>query len=192
MAMDVFAAAQTLNRKAALEEWYQICDPTLAFTDPSYREMLDLWRAKAGARKMPNRSDMTLRDLKGVLRHLLILERVDQNPSRYRFRLIGTSMTGIAGHHTGRMVDEILTPEDNRRLIQCWDMVLDVEQPLRFLGRVHLDGKEYLTAENLYVPLANDNEEPAFVMGLCRYMPRNRDAEAVWENQLASLPGGLL
>ena len=33
---------------------------------------------------------------------------------------------------------------------------------------------------------------PAFVMGLCRYVPRNRDAEATWENQLASLPGGLL
>ena len=67
-----------------------------------------------------------------------------------------------------------------------------VEQPLRFLGRVHLEGKEYLSAENLYVPLANDNDEPAFVMGLCRYVPRNRDAEATWENQLASLPGGLL
>ena len=190
--MDVFAAAQTLNRKAALEEWYQICDPTLAFTDSSYLEMLDLWRAKAGARKMPNRSDMTLRDLKGVLRHLLILERVEQNPSRFRIRLIGTSLTSLAGDHTGKMVDEILPAEDLHRLTQCWDLVLDVEQPLRFLGRVHLEGKEYLTAENLYVPLANDNEEPAFVLGLCRYTPRNRDVEATWENQLASLPGGLL
>jgi hypothetical protein len=190
--MDVLAAAQALNQKAAREEWYQICDPTLAFSDNSYREMLDLWRAKAGDRTMPKRSDMTPRDLKGVLRHLLILERVEQNPSRFRFRLIGTSMTGVAGHHTGRMVDEILPADDSHRLAQCWDLVLNSQQPLRFLGRVHLEGKEYLSAENLYVPLANDNDEPAFVMGLCRYTPRNRDVEATWENQLASLPGGLL
>ena len=103
-----------------------------------------------------------------------------------------TSLTSLAGDHTGKMVDEILPAEDLHRLTQCWDLVLDVEQPLRFLGRVHLEGKEYLTAENLYVPLANDNEEPAFVLGLCRYTPRNRDVEATWENQLASLPGGLL
>ncbi len=68
---------------------------------------------------MPNRSDMTLRDLKvDVLRHILILERVEQNPSCFRFRLIGTSMTGIAGHHTGKMVDEILPAEDNSRPVQ--------------------------------------------------------------------------
>ena len=190
--MDILAAAQALNRKAALEEWYQICDPTLAFSDDCYREMLELWRNKAGDRKMPRRTEMTLRDLKGVLRHLLILERMEQHPSRYRFRLIGTGMTGMAGDQTGKMVEDSLSAQDNHRLSQCWDLVLESEQPLRFLGRVHLEGKEYLTAENFYVPLANDNDEPAYVMGLCRYMPRNRDIESSWENQLASLPGGLL
>jgi hypothetical protein len=189
--MDVFAAAQALNQKAAREEWYQICDPTLAFSDPIYHELLDLWRTKAGDRKMPRRSDITPRDIKTILRNILILERVEQNPSRYRFRLIGTSTTGVMGHHTGKMVDEVL-PAASDRLAQSWDLVLETAQPLRFLGRVHLDGKEFLTAENFYVPLANDNDEPAFAMGLCRYMPRNRDAEAIWENQLASLPGGLL
>ncbi len=30
--------------------------------------------------------------------------------------------------------------------------MLDPEKPLRFLGRVHLEGKEYLSAENLLRP----------------------------------------
>jgi hypothetical protein len=63
---------------------------------------------------------------------------------------------------------------------------------MRFLGRVHLEGREYLDAENLYVPLANDNDVPTFAMALCRYTPRRSDDEETWENQIASIPGGLL
>jgi hypothetical protein len=29
-------------------------------------------------------------------------------------------------------------------------------------------------------------------MAFCRYTPRQSDAEESWENQLASIPGGLL
>jgi len=60
------------------------------------------------------------------------------------------------------------------------------------MGRVHLEGKEYLNAENLLVPLADDNDQPTFVMGLCRYSPRHTESEESWENQIASIPGGIL
>jgi hypothetical protein len=42
------------------------------------------------------------------------------------------------------------------------------------------------------VPLANDNGEPTYVLGQCRYTPRRSETEDIWENQMASLPGGLL
>jgi hypothetical protein len=57
---------------------------------------------------------------------------------------------------------------------------------------VHLQGRDYLHAENLFVPLSDENGEPAFVMGMCRYMPRTSNAQESWENELASMPGGLL
>jgi len=63
---------------------------------------------------------------------------------------------------------------------------------MRFVGRVRLKGREYLDAENLFVPLANDEGQPTFVMGLCRYVPRRSECEESWENQIASIPGGLL
>jgi hypothetical protein len=190
--MDLIAAARALNRKAAREKWYHICDPTLAFRDPLHHELLDLWRTKAGDRKMPKRSDITPRDLKNVLRNLLIVERVEQHPSRFRFRLVGTGLTNMAGDLTGKMVDEVVPPEHLPRWVDCCDLVLDGARPLRFLGRVHLEGKEYLNAENLYVPLANDNDEPTFAMAMCRYTPRDSNTDDDWDNELASLPGGLL
>jgi hypothetical protein len=78
------------------------------------------------------------------------------------------------------------------RWVDCFDMILDGGQPMRFIGRVHLEGREYLNAENLYIPLANDNDKPTFTMALCRYTPRRSENEQSWENQIASIPGGLL
>lgn len=190
--MNVLVAAKALNQKAVQQNWHHFCDPMLSFKDPAYNQLLSLWQTKAGGRPMPLRSDITPRDLKDVLRNIVIFERVEQNPSRYRWRVIGTSITDILGHNTGKMVDESVPPEFLPRWIECGDMILDGGKPLRFLGRVHLQGREYLHAEHLYVPLANDNDEPSFVMGLCRYTPRTSDSMESWENELASIPGALL
>ncbi len=141
---------------------------------------------------MPSRSDITPRDLKDILRTVLLFERVSQNPSHYRWRLIGTGLTSILGENTGKTLEESLPPAHIERWTDCGDMILEGGQPLRFLGRVHAQGREYLDAENLFVPLANDNGEPSFILGQCRYTPRRSETEDIWENQMASLPGGLL
>jgi hypothetical protein len=190
--MNISAAVKALNERAAREKWYHVCDPTLSFSDPSYEQLLNLWRAKTGARKMPLRSDMTPRDLKTLLRNILVLERVSREPSRYKFRLVGTGLHGMAGELTGKMVDEVVSSEHLPRWVGCGDLILDGGQPMRFVGRVHLEGKEYLNAENLYVPLANDDGDPTFIMGLCRYSPRHTEAEESWESQIASIPAAFL
>lgn len=190
--MNVLAAAKKLNQKAAEQKWHHFCDPGLAFSDPIYGRFLSLWRNKAGARAMPTRSEMTFRDLKDFLRDIVIFERTSKNPSKYNWRLIGTKVTEVAGHNTGKTFDETVPPEHLPRWIECGDLILDGGLPLRFLGRVHINGREYLNAENLFVPLADDNNEPAFAMGLCHYTPRRTDNEETWECQIASIPGGLL
>ncbi len=190
--MNVLDAAKALNQRAAREKWHHYCDPTLAFSDDSYHRLLSLWRTKAGDRKMPRRSDLTPRDLKDVLRNIVIFERVEQEPSRYRWRLIGTNLTHMAGDNTGKMLEDTVPSEHMPRWIECFDLILDGGQPLRFLGRVHLQGREYLDAENLYVPLANDHDEPTYAMALCRYTPRRSETEESWENQIASIPAGLM
>lgn len=190
--MTIIDTAKALNQRAAREKWYHVCDPTLAFTGPFCDSLLDLWRAKANGHPIPRRSAISPRDLKDVLRHILVLERVSQNPSRYKFRLVGTGLYQMAGELTGKMVDEIVPPEHLPRWVECCDLVLDGGQPIRFVGRVHLKGREYLDAENLFVPLANENDEPVFAMGLCHYTPRRSEDEQTWEDQIASIPAGLM
>ena len=191
--MDVIAAARALNQKAVQQNWHHFCDPTLAFVDPGYEHLLSLWRTKAGDRKMPSRSDITPRDLKDILRNVLLFERVSENPPSYRWRLSRHRPSHILGEN----IPARRSRRASRRSIcragsECGDLMLKAEQPLRFLGRVHVNGREYLDAENLFVPLANDNGEPSFILGQCRYTPRRSETEDIWENQMASLPGGLL
>jgi hypothetical protein len=190
--MNVIAAARALNQKAAQQKWHHFCDPGLAFSDPMYEQFLSLWRRKAGARAMPARFELTARDLKDFLRDIVIFQRTAVNPSQYCWRLIGTKITEITGHNTGRSFEETIPPAHLPRWIECGDLLLDGGQPLRFLGRVHINGREYLNAENLFVPLADENGEPVYAMGLCRYTPRRTDTGESWESQIAAIPGGFL
>ncbi|MDB5735267.1 MAG: hypothetical protein JWP16_2030 [Alphaproteobacteria bacterium] len=190
--MDVEVAAKALNVKAAQQKWHHFCDPSLSFSHSSHDHLFRVWKQKAAGRPMPARNDMTLRDLKDVLRNIVIFERVAEKPSHYRWRLIGTSLTDVLGHNTGKMLEDSVPSELLPRWLECGDLILDGGKPLRFLGRVHLQGREYLHAEHLYVPLANEQGVPTFVMGLCRYTPRTSDSEDNWENEIASIPGSLL
>ena len=141
---------------------------------------------------MPSRSDFTPRDLKDILRNGLMIEKIADDPSQFRWRLVGSGLLSILGENTGKTFEDSIPSEHLQRWNECGDLILEGEQPLRFLGRVHVNGHEYLDAENLFVPLANDNGEPHFLLGQCRYTPRRCERESAWENQLASLPGGLL
>ena len=189
--MDVFAAARAHNQKAAAQKWYSLCDPTLAFSNSSYGSFLDIWRAKAASRAMPKRSEMTPRDLKDFLKDIGIFERIKANPSSYLIRLVGTGLTKVAGHVTGKTFEDSVPADLLPRYLACCDLVLEGGKPLRFLGRVLLSGHEYLDAEHLYVPMAGDDGLPAYVMGLFRYTPRHCEKEESWESQIASIPLGL-
>jgi hypothetical protein len=189
--MNIMAAAREHNRKAVQQNWHHFCDPTLSFTTSRYSQLIDIWRDKAGGRKMPSRSQLTARDLKDFLRDIVLFQREAENPSRYTWRLIGTGVTPILGHHTGRSFEESVPPEHLKRWTEVCDLILECEQPLRLRGRLHINGRDYLDAENLYLPLANDNDKPTYILGFCRYTPHVAD-ENGWENELASIPGGLL
>ena len=96
------------------------------------------------------------------------------------------------GNYAGKTLEESIPAEHLERWIETCDLILGSEQPWRIRGRVHLQGRDYLDAENLYLPLANDNNEPSYILGLCRYTSHVSDDGSSWENEMASIPGGLL
>lgn len=190
--MNVAAAAKAFNDASSRNHWGQSCDPSLAFRDPEHRRLLAIWRAKAGTRKMPARSEMTARDLKDFLRNIVLLQReiIDGVP-HYRWRLIGTGVTGVLGHNTGKLLDDTVPGEHLGRWNEVANLILESQQPLRFVGRVQIEDRDYLRGENLYLPLADDAGVPAFVLAHCRYVPWHQDNE-MSEDELASQPQALL
>ncbi len=56
---------------------------------------------------MPKRSDLTPRDLKDILRNILLFEKTFPIIRRnYRWRLIGTALTSVLGENTGKTFEE--------------------------------------------------------------------------------------
>ena len=190
--MDVLAAAKSFNENAIRQDWHQFCDPTLAFTEPCYEKFFAVWRAKAGGNSMPSRSQMTARDLKDFLRDIMIVQREEENGAlHYRWRLLGTNITKIIGHQTGKLFEETCPYRHVTRWMTCCNMVLESEQPWRFLGRVQLEERNYLKAEHLYVPLADDDGVPSFVMGYLRYQSRHQDDEKQPISEVVFSSGGM-
>jgi hypothetical protein len=190
--MNVIAAAREHNQKAVRQKWNHFCDPTLAFSLPRYDNLVAIWRAKAAGRTIPRRSDVTPRDLKDFLRDIVLAQRIATDPSCYVWRIIGTGLTDILGHNTGKTFEQSVPPEHLPRWLEVPDLVLASQQPLRVRGRVHIQDRDYLDAENLYLPLADYNDVPSYVLGLCRYTRHTIELESAWENEMVSVPGGLL
>ncbi len=68
---------------------------------------------------------------------------------------MGTKVVPILGEHTGKLFEESIEPGHLSRWNESFDMMLDLTQPWRFYGEVTLNGRDYLIAENLYLPLAD-------------------------------------
>jgi hypothetical protein len=92
------AAAQTAGGTAG----------RLEIGHPELRELHRHWEARRGERAMPSRADMDPVELPRSLLANLFLVDVEENPRRYRYRLVGTALTGVMKRElTGRYIDEM-------------------------------------------------------------------------------------
>ena len=92
------------------DDWLQV-DASLGFERPELVAMLALWRDRCRDGRLPARADFEPRDFAGHL-GWIVLADVEQQPLRFRYRLIGTQVTAMAGRDmSGRYLDEIYPPE---------------------------------------------------------------------------------
>src|SRR5512146_2050545 len=117
------AAFEAYNRRAERDRWPNRVDPTLSFEAPLLCEALAVWRAAAGTRPLPLRTDMTPRLMKHFLAHVAVLDIVRENGrTRFRIRVTGTALERTFGGMTGTFLDESL-PEPFR---SRWEATLSV------------------------------------------------------------------
>jgi len=136
--------------------WDASCDPGLEFESEVLRAALAAWHDRAGDAVAPSRRAMTARVLKPFIGHVTVFERIGEDPSCYRIRLMGTRMTAVLGEMQGKTVEEALSHRAGRHWRMALDATLNGKCPLRFTTRVGFRNLDYLTAEALLAPLLDD------------------------------------
>ena len=156
------------NAHARERGWVQFCDPSGAFVTRECDELVELWNWARGERDLPARDDLPARVLKPYLQRLSIVERIQDDPPRFKFRLVGTIMTRSLSERTGQTFDdESATQEQTERWTHSSLLSLAMKQPLRFTIVL----QRLMVGEMLLLPLADETGVPRFVIAYGRYEP---------------------
>jgi hypothetical protein len=169
---EALAASQSFNAKARQAGWASLCDASLAFVRPEFAELLELWRGHADSDGLPYRRDFGPRNLKALLRHVAIYEKVEDAPARYRVRLMGTAFADAMGDLSGKFVDEAVAPEFLPRWYAALGAALEAKAPLRFVSRLDTVNKSYLVAEYFEAPVLADDGSVSLILAAGHFAPR--------------------
>jgi hypothetical protein len=142
----------------------------LNFVTPQLKQVVDVWEAKRGARTMPSRGDLGIRDLKFVLPNITFMDIVRGGERlRFRVRMMGSVMDELVAPITGRFIDEVVPEHFATKWTAQWMPAIDGRRPRRAAGRVEYAGRRWYVAESLYAPLAADGETPDILMVVAFY-----------------------
>ncbi|ANK81974.1 MAG: hypothetical protein TEF_15120 [Rhizobiales bacterium NRL2] len=123
-----------------------------------------------------------------LLPYLVVVEVVG-DPAVFRYRLVGTFVTELAGRDaTGRTLDAALYGDRLEAMIWTFRKCAETGVPLATLGSVHFAEKEWVTAEHIFLPFARgpDGDSAGIVLsgldvlaGDQRLAGRARDVELI-------------
>jgi len=153
-----------LNAHAELSGWPYRCDPSREFDGPELQALCALWHAKANG-GLPPRAAFDMRALQPFVRNVFMLERIGQKGVwRYRFRLFGSGLTQLFGEHTGRWLDEMVSPALLQNWLACFDTAIRYGAPLRFINYYRTQTHDFLKGEFFAAPLAEDVPDQPIVL----------------------------
>jgi len=133
-------------------------DTKLQFNDQFLQSALDLWREKCAGREMPSRADFSHEDFLPFMGDIALID-VEQEPLRFRFRLIGTNITTtVMRDMTGQYLDMIYSGDNYDNAVRSFMSILDHGRPVRGTGNVSHAEKDYRRVEVLDAPLSSDGE----------------------------------
>lgn len=146
--------AEEFNRFAERSKMPARCDASLGFETTKLAEALAVWQDKAVGDGLPQRADFNARTLKAFLPNVIIADCCeDHGKHRYRFRLMGTTITELLGEHTGKFVDEAVISPFRERWLAVLDSANNAGRPLRIFGRLEYREQDYIAMELLVAPL---------------------------------------
>lgn len=131
------------------------------------RDVYAYWRDMKGDRLMPSRSDLNPADIVKLLPGLLLID-VEQEPRRYKCRLMGTETVAVINaDHTGRYLDEL--PRADLYLKEKYDWLVREKRPYFYTGNAKWVNKSYIEYSTIVLPLSSDGKTVDIVMVGVKY-----------------------
>lgn len=165
--------ARELNALAGASGWDVRCDATLDFEHQDLKKIRALWLDKCATR-LPARSEFTLRALRHVMPHLVILDVVAAGDARRRYlhRYVGMQIVARFGEMTGRYIDEVLPPVLLPKTLTYFDAIVSSRKALRIVTNFEFTPVNYLQCEMFVMPLAEDGITPDKLMSISYFKTR--------------------
>ncbi|MFC4272292.1 PAS domain-containing protein [Sneathiella chungangensis] len=125
-------------------------------SSPNLLEIRDYWTALKKDREIPARGDFSPAS---IARHLPIVSLTDvfYNPLRFRYRLLGTRITELAGRNaTGKWLDEELYGEKTDDMLWSFRQCVEVKHPIAVREQVQFVDKSWVIVEVALFPLCDE------------------------------------
>jgi hypothetical protein len=135
-------------------------DPDYDTLHPCFAWVRDYLRKVAPPGRLPGRQHIDPVDLRNVLSLINLVDvQRDAGVLRFRFRLVGTTQTAVAGREiTGRFVEDAVLPELLDRILGNMRKVAEEKAPIYDRFPMPHPGRKYIDTERIYFPLAADGE----------------------------------
>tara|TARA_R110001592_G_scaffold155195_2_gene384889 strand:+ start:8188 stop:8718 length:531 start_codon:yes stop_codon:yes gene_type:complete len=144
---------------------FTVADDDGAFKSPMARQLLAYWRDKAGDRRRPAWTDLSLMDVYGIASNIMVRDTVDGGRD-FRCRFCGTKLVSVLGMEpTGRLLDESYAPEGRDMMLARYHLVLSADAPVRVVGYVRVVEKNLPTGfECVMLPVSDADGDIGHVM----------------------------
>lgn len=143
-------------------------DPDLNCQSAIIQSALDHWYDIRATRKMARPEDLDAAQIPlSVLPHVALLD-IEYGPEKkFRWRLIGSAVTGVLQRDlTGRYWDDLYADGAFNLFAEPANRVLQSRAPLRFTAKAHVVGRELYKAEHIYMPMSRDDERVDRLFGI--------------------------
>lgn len=136
----------------------------LASGSPLLQQALTMWTARCHDGLIPGRRDFAAEELMR-LRGSISLIDVEDEPRRYRFRLIGARIAERLGRDsTGRYLDELYSAETYDLAVAGYEACVRDRTPVGAQGRMVHANKDFVPFTAIDFPLASDGRRVDMIM----------------------------
>ena len=137
----------------------------LPLSSDNLKGIRDYWMSLRGNRRMPTRPEF---DPSAIVRYLPYVTLVDvfEAPLRFRYRLIGTGITELAGRDaTGKWLNKELYGEKLEDILWAYTKCVSEKQPIAVREQVQFVEKTWVTIDVALFPFGDENDNIDIVLG---------------------------